>query len=264
MKVKVIKFLTLITFVVLFFLVCVKLYEKSTNGKYENQYLFPKDLYNMTPIMINTSQECYRTTVKTGQNLSCIVEDILDEYLLAKGIPAGTEKINIANAIFNTVNQIKTRSDNSDLIYPGETLIVKLPKQFAIYRIDTIFEVRYYDVERLRKVLNSLHWIEPYKAGHWDCSNMSSFLSMWLIKQGWDAYMVSGQKYGGLHTWIQVKISPDKQKYVNVEATGLFIDNRSPKLTSRRYRPWEKIDDPLEYGWWHLDQPLLIRKKINK
>jgi hypothetical protein len=250
-------------FVVLAGIVCIKYFEKTTNGIFENQYLYPKDLTTKSPIAINTKEEYYRVIVKPGQNLGCIVEAILDKYLLTKGIPAGSGKINIANAVYNLAEQVITKSGNSDLIFAGETLAIVLPKQFTIFQIDTVFETKYYDVEQLRKTLNSLYWLEPYKAGYFDCSNMSGFLSMWLIRQGWDAYIVTGQKYCGQHSWVQVRIDPYREKYVDIEATGLFIDNHSPKPTSKRYRPWAKIKDDLlvEYGWWHLDQPLMVRRK---
>jgi hypothetical protein len=262
MKINIIKLLTSLIFIVLACIVCIKYFEKTTNGKFENQYLCPKDLANRSPILINTKEEYYRVIVKLGQSLGYIVEEILDKYLLAKGIPAGSGKINIAKAVYNLTARISTKSDNPNLIFAGETLTIRLPKQFTIFQIDTDFEVKYYDVEQLRKTLNSLHWLEPYQTGRWDCSNMSAFLSFWLIKQGWNAYIVSGLKYGGQHSWVQVRISQNKEKYVDIEATGLFIDKHSPKPTSKRYRPWEKIiEDPLEYGWWHLKQPLMVRRR---
>jgi hypothetical protein len=257
---KVIKLLIFINLIVLASIMCITYWQ--SNGKYESIYLYPKDLYNKSPIVINTNQEHYKVVVKPGQSLGFIVEGILDEYLLARDIPAGSGKINIAQAVYSIADYINVRSGNPDLIYAGEILNFRLPKQFTIYQIDTIFEVKYYCVEKLRRVLNSLHWIEPYKAGYFDCSNMSGLLSMWLIRQGFDAYIVSGQKYGGQHSWVQVRIDPHKEKYVDVETTGLFIDNQSPKSTSKRYRPWEKIqEDSLEYGWWHIsDHPLMVRK----
>lgn len=259
---KVIKLLIFINLIVLASIMCITYWQ--SNGKYESIYLYPKDLYCTTPIVINTYEEYFRFMVMQDQTLGHIIERILDEYLLARDIPAGSGKINIAQAVYMIADKINVRSGNPDLIYAGETLSFRLPKQFTIYHIDTIFEVKYYSVEKLRRILNSLHWVEPYKAGYFDCSNMAGFLSMWLIRQGFDAYIVSGQKYGGQHSWVQVRIDPHhKGEYVNIEATGeIFIDKQSPKPTSRRYRPWEKIqEDPMEYGWWHVsDHPLMVRK----
>ena len=258
---KVIKLLIFINLIVLASIMCITYWQ--SNGKYESVYLYPKDLYNRIPIVINTNQEYYEVAVKPGQSLGFIVEGILDEYLLERNIPAGSGKIDIANAIYSITNRILTKSGDPDIIYEGEVLSFKLLKQFTIYQIDTIFEVKYYSVEKLRKILNSLRWVEQYKAGYFDCSNMSGFLSMWLVRQGWDARITTGIRYKEQpHSWIQVKVNPHKEKYVDVEATGLFIDNQSPKPTSRRYRPWEKIqEDSMEFGWWHIsDYPLMVRE----
>lgn len=263
MKINIIKLLMSMIFIVLSGIVCIKYFEKATNGKFENQYLYPKDLATRSPIAINTKEEYSKVIVKPGQSLGYIVEEILDKYLLGKGMSAGSGKINIAKAIYNLIAQISTKSGNPDLIFAGETLTIRLPKQFTIFQIDTVFEAKSYDVVQLKKTLNSLHWIEPYKAGNFDCSNMTSYLASWMIsKQGWDAYIVSGYKYGGQHSWVQVKISRNQEKFVNIEATTLFLEVHSPKPSSKRYRPWEKIrEDSLEYGWWHLDQPLMVRRK---
>jgi hypothetical protein len=257
---KVIKLLIFINLIVLASIMCITYWQ--SNGKYESIYLYPKDLYNKSPIVINTNQEHYKVVVKPGQSLGFIVEGILDEYLLARDIPAGSGKIDIAHAVYMIADIINIRSGDPDLIYVGEKLSFSLPKKFTIYQIDTVFEVKYYSVEKLRRTLNSLQWVEPYKAGYFDCSNMAGFLSMWLVRQGFDAYIVEGIRWEQKHSWIRVKVDAYKEKYVDVEATGLFVDNQSPKPISRRYRPWEKIqDDSLEYGWWHIsDHPLMVRK----
>ncbi len=253
----------LIIFLFLSFIVCVEYISRTSNNKYEPIYLYPKDLVKQKAVTVKTKNQTYKVVVKPGQNLSQIVQSVLRNYLKRRGIYNDYEELGLANAIYNVVSNTETKSGNPHLVYIGETLSVSLPTSFTISKKISMPSVKFHDLKKLQRTLNSLKWLKPYSKDTWDCSNMSGFLAQCLIQEGWDAYIVSGQKYGGQHSWVQVKISPNKDEFVNIEATGIFIDRNFPRPSSRRYKPWEKIKTSLtEFGWFHLKQPLMVVKYI--
>jgi hypothetical protein len=251
----------LMILVIIFFIVCIEYVSRISNNNYEPIYLYPEDFLRKKVITVHTNNETYKVAVRPGQNLSQIVQSILRNYLIKQGFYNEYEEFDFTNAIYSIVSNTRTKSGNPDLIYIGETLFVVLPKTLTIFKKISMPSLKFYDLEKLKKTLNSLKWLKSYSKDTWDCSNMSGFLAQYLIQEGWDAYIVSGQKYGGQHSWVQVRISPGKDLFVDIETTGIFIDKKSPKPSSRRYRPWEKSkSNPAEYGWFHLTQPLMGRR----
>ena len=158
---------------------CIE-YVSHSDNKYEPIYLYPDDFQRKKVITVNTNNETFKVVVKAGENLSQIVQSVLGNYLKRRGIYNDYEEFGLANAIYNVVSNTETKSGNHDLIYIGETLSVSLLTSFTISKKISMPSVRFYDLSKLRKILNSLKWLKPYSKATWDCSNMSGFLAQYL------------------------------------------------------------------------------------
>lgn len=116
-----------------------------------------------------------------------------------------------------------------------------------------------YGVEKLEACLNKTWKEEVYKAGIFDCSEMSAFLEWYLENKGWHTKIKVGKSVdgsGGRHAWLLVETR--KGKYMPVEATQwsiVYWDNPFFENYFDAERNFETIQEALEYSptgfdWW--------------
>lgn len=101
------------------------------------------------------------------------------------------------------------------------------------------FAVQQYGVSKLEGCLGRWNWVEgAYKAGSFDCGEMSAFLEWYLENEGWNTVIVVGDtpSGSGRHAWLLVETS--EEGWMPVEATQ-----------------WEVVywDSPLFDAYWDYE-----------
>jgi hypothetical protein len=96
-----------------------------------------------------------------------------------------------------------------------------------------------YGVSELEECLSRWNWVEgTYKAGSFDCGEMSAFLEWYLENEGWNTVIVVGDtpSGSGRHAWLLVETS--EEGWMPVEATQ-----------------WEVVywDSPLFDAYWDYE-----------
>ena len=121
-------------------------------------------------------------------------------------------------------------------------------------------EEQKFGVYNLDDELSKLEWTEPYQAGVFDCSEMSTCLEWFLENMGWHVKIYSGDSpFGsGSHAWLIVETS--EGKYMPVESTTLEVvwwsDTNFDNYWEYENR-FETIQDAIaysqsDYDWWEF------------
>jgi len=115
-----------------------------------------------------------------------------------------------------------------------------------------------FGVYDLEDELYGYEWIEPYREGVFDCSEMSAYLEWELENKGWHTLIVVGDSpFGsGRHAWLLVEC--EQGKYMPVESTNIEIVWWEDSYFDNYFiydHEFETIQDALaysetEFDWW--------------
>lgn len=119
-------------------------------------------------------------------------------------------------------------------------------------------EEQKFGVYNLDDELSKLEWTEPYQAGVFDCSEMSTCLEWYLENNGWHVKIYRGDSpfSSGKHAWLIVETT--EGKYMPVESTNLEVvwwsDTNFDNYWEYEDR-FETVQDAIaynesEYDWW--------------
>jgi hypothetical protein len=133
---------------------------------------------------------------------------------------------------------------------------------FLFYYVPPLKYERKYGLEKLEAELRGLTWVREWKAGVFDCSEMSAFLERYLEINGWHTYIAVGNSPigAGKHSWLIVEVYSGQ--YIPVEATTIEIVYPTSPFYDKYFR-YDRVFDtinealdysPTQFDWWNVTE----------